>query len=90
MPRAWRETCCTSMNVMGSGLMTRVVVHVFKHVAEHQHVDVSNVATDNERYLVDMISRGLSKSKSNARAYHVRNISEYRPQAKGVERAVYR
>ena len=47
-----------------------------------------DVATDNERYLVDMISRGLSKSKSNARAYHWRNISEYRPQAKGVERAV--
>ena len=44
------------------------------------------VATDNERYLVDMISKGLSKS--NARAYHWRNISEYRPQAKGVERAV--
>ena len=44
------------------------------------------VATDSERYHVDMISRGLSKS--NARAYHWRNISEYRPQAKGVERAV--
>ena len=44
------------------------------------------VATDNERYLVDMVSRGLAKS--NARAYHWRNISEYRPQAKGVERAV--
>ena len=44
------------------------------------------VATDNERYLVDMVSRGLSMS--NARAYHWRNISEYRPQAKGVERAV--
>ena len=27
-------------------------------------------------------------AKSNARAYHWRNISEYRPQAKGVERAV--
>ena len=44
------------------------------------------VATDNERYLVDMVSRGLAKS--NARAYPWRNISEYRPQAKGVERAV--
>ena len=44
------------------------------------------VATDNELYLVGMISRGLAKS--NARAYHWRNISEYRPQAKGVERAV--
>ena len=43
------------------------------------------VATDNERYLVDMMSRGLSKS--NARAYHWRNISEYRPRVKGVERA---
>ena len=40
------------------------------------------VATDNERYLVDMVSRGLAKS--NARAYHWRNISEYRPQAKGL------
>ena len=46
----------------------------------------NEVATDNERYLVDMISRGLSKS--SAWAYHWRNISEYRPQAKGVERAV--
>ena len=44
------------------------------------------VATDNERYLVDMVSKGLAKS--NARAYHWRNTSEYRPQAKGVERAV--
>ena len=35
------------------------------------------VATDNERYLVDMVSRGLAKS--NARACHWRNISEYRP-----------
>ena len=32
------------------------------------------------------MAKGLSKS--NARAYHWRNISEYRPQAKGVERAV--
>ena len=44
------------------------------------------VATDNERYFVDMVSRGLAKS--NARAYHWKNISEYRPQTKGVERAV--
>ena len=44
------------------------------------------VGTDNERYLVDMTSRGLSKS--NESAYHWRNVSEYRPQAKGVERAV--
>ena len=44
------------------------------------------VATDNERYLIDLMSKGLAKS--NARAYHWRNISEYRPQAKGVERAV--
>ena len=32
------------------------------------------------------MSKGLAKS--NARAYHWRNISEYRPQAKGVEHAV--
>ena len=44
------------------------------------------VATDNERYLVDLVSKGLGKS--NARAFHWRNISEYRPQAKGIERAV--
>ena len=44
------------------------------------------IATDNEPYLVDLMAKGLSKS--NARAYHWRNISEYRPQAKGVERAV--
>ena len=41
------------------------------------------VATDNERYLIDLMSKGLATS--NARAYHWRNISEYRPQAKGVE-----
>ena len=35
---------------------------------------------------MDMISRGLAKS--NASAYHWRNISDYRPQAKGVERTV--
>ena len=44
------------------------------------------VATDNENYLVDLVSKGLAKS--NARSYHWRNISEYRPQAKGIERAV--
>ena len=44
------------------------------------------VVTDNEPYLVDLMAKGLSKS--NARACHWRNISEYRPQAKGVERAV--
>ena len=44
------------------------------------------VSTDNERYLVDLVSKGLAKS--NVRSYHWRNISEYRPQAKGIERAV--
>ena len=44
------------------------------------------VATDNERYLMDLVSKGLGKS--NVRAFHWRNISEYRPQAKGIERAV--
>ena len=44
------------------------------------------VATDNENYLVDLVSKGLAKS--NARSFHWRNISEYRPQAKGIERAV--
>ena len=44
------------------------------------------IATDNEPYLIDLVEKGLRKS--NARAYHWRNISEYRPQAKGVERAV--
>ena len=44
------------------------------------------VATENERYLVDLVSKGLGKS--NVRAFHWRNISEYRPQAKGIERAV--
>ena len=44
------------------------------------------VATDNERYLMDLVSKGLGKS--NVRAFHGRNISEYRPQAKGIERAV--
>ena len=44
------------------------------------------VATDNEKYLVDLVSKGLGKS--NVRAFHWRNISEYRPQAKGIERAV--
>ena len=44
------------------------------------------IATDNEPYLIDLVEKGLRKS--NARAYHWRNISEYRPQAKSVERAV--
>ena len=44
------------------------------------------IATDNEPYLIDLVEKNLRKS--NARAYHWRNISEYRPQAKGVERAV--
>ena len=44
------------------------------------------IATDNEPYLIDLVEKGLRES--NARAYHWRNISEYRPQAKGVERAV--
>ena len=44
------------------------------------------IAIDNEPYLIDLLEKGLRKS--NVRAYHWRNISEYRPQAKGVERAV--
>ena len=44
------------------------------------------IATDNEPYLMELVAKGLSKS--NARAYHWRNISEHGPQAKGVERAV--
>ena len=44
------------------------------------------ISTDNEPYLMDLVEKGLRKS--NARAYHWRIISEYRPQAKGVERAV--
>ena len=44
------------------------------------------IATDNEPYLIDLVEKGLRKS--NARVYHWRNISEYRPQTKGVERAV--
>ena len=43
------------------------------------------IATDNEPYLIDLVEKGLRKS--NARAYHW-NISEYRSQAKGVERVV--
>ena len=35
---------------------------------------------------MDLMAKGLHTS--NARAYHWRKISEYRPQAKGVERAV--
>ena len=44
------------------------------------------VATDNEGYLKDLVAKGLAKS--NMRSFHWRNISEYRPQAKGIERAV--
>ena len=42
------------------------------------------VATDNEGYLKDLMAKGLTKS--NMRSFHWRNISEYRPQAKGIER----
>ena len=50
--------------------------------------DIKNieVATDNERYLMDLVAKGLARS--NMRSFHWRNISEYRPQAKGIERAV--
>ena len=44
------------------------------------------VATDNEGYLKDLMAKGLTKS--NMRSFHWRNISEYRPQAKEIERAV--
>ena len=44
------------------------------------------VATYNEGYLKDLMAKGLTKS--NMRSFHWRNISEYRPQAKGIERAV--
>ena len=44
------------------------------------------VAPDNEGYLKDLMAKGLTKS--NMRSFHWRNISEYRPQAKGIERAV--
>ena len=44
------------------------------------------VAADNEGYLKDLMAKGLTKS--NMRSFHWRNISEYRPQAKGIERAV--
>ena len=44
------------------------------------------VATDNEGYLKDLMAQGLTKS--NMRSFHWRNISEYRPQAKGIEGAV--
>ena len=44
------------------------------------------VATDNEGYLKDLMAKGLTRS--NMRSFHWRNISEYRPQAKGIERAV--
>ena len=35
------------------------------------------VATDNERYLMDLVAKGLARS--NMRSFHWRNISEYRP-----------
>ena len=44
------------------------------------------VATDNEAALQSLVERGLAAS--SARRYHWRNISEARPQAKGIERAV--
>ena len=44
------------------------------------------VATDNEAALKYLVERGLAASA--ARGYHWRNISEARPQAKGIERAV--
>ena len=44
------------------------------------------VATDNEAYLLNLMQRSLRGS--NCRGFHWRNISENRPQAKGVERAV--
>ena len=44
------------------------------------------VATDNEPALKALVERGLAAS--SARGYHWRNISEARPQAKGIERAV--
>ena len=44
------------------------------------------VATDDEGYLKDLMAKGLTKS--NMRSFHWRNISEYRPQAEGIERAV--
>ena len=44
------------------------------------------VATDNEAYLLNLMQRSLRES--NCRGFHWRNISEDRPQAKGVERAV--
>ena len=44
------------------------------------------VATDNEAYLVSFLQRALRES--TCRGYHWRKMSECRPQAKGVERAV--
>ena len=44
------------------------------------------IAADNESYLIDLVENGLRKS--DVRVYYYRNISEYRLQAKGVERAV--
>ena len=45
------------------------------------------VATDNEAALKSLVERGLAANST--RGYHWRNISEARPQAKGIERAVY-
>ena len=91
--RHWRLLILLMLQtqMMGIVVMTRDRDNDIKSVASVlNEIGVGGlnieVATDNERYLVDMISRGLAKS--NARAYHWRNISEYRPQAKGVERAV--
>ena len=44
------------------------------------------VATDNEPYLTNLMHRALRESI--CRSFHWRNISENRPQAKGIERAV--
>ena len=44
------------------------------------------VATDNEAYLLNLMQRSLRES--NCRGFHWRDISENRPQGKGVERAV--
>ena len=44
------------------------------------------MATDNEGYLKDLMAKELTKS--NMRSFYWRNISEYRSQAKRIERAV--
>ena len=44
------------------------------------------VATDNEGYLKDLMAKGLTKS--NTRSFYWRNISKYKSQTKGIERAV--